>query len=191
MILNPGRVAAFARLAPVETSYAPMFCFALLTIASALASFAFACVTPFAAYAVIAAAMLPLRPALLVVTASWLVNQAIGFGFLHYPADTNTILWGFVIGAAAIAATVAAFETLHLIKAATPVALCPALIVSYAAYELVLFAATPFLGGEGAFTASIVAHLGLLSVLWTTGLVAVCEITRLSRRSFSAQIGPN
>lgn len=50
------------RLSPVESQYPAMFCFGLLTIASALASFAFACAMPFAAYAVIAAAVLPLRP---------------------------------------------------------------------------------------------------------------------------------
>ena len=45
-----------------EPRYAPLFCFALLTAACALASFAFACAAPFAAFAVVAAAMLPLRP---------------------------------------------------------------------------------------------------------------------------------
>lgn len=58
------------RLAPVAPRYAPLFCFALLTMACALASFAFACATPFAAFAVVAAAMLPLPPALLVVGAA-------------------------------------------------------------------------------------------------------------------------
>ena len=51
---------ATARLAPVEPRYAPMFCFALLTAACALASFAFACATPFAAFAVVAAGNAPL-----------------------------------------------------------------------------------------------------------------------------------
>src|SRR5215813_10173122 len=87
-------------LAPVEHRQAPLFCFALLTVSCALA-----CATPFAAFAVIAAAMLSLRPALLVVMSAWLVNQAIGFGALHYPVDTNTVLWGLAIGAAALAAT--------------------------------------------------------------------------------------
>ena len=85
-------------LAPVEPRRAPLFCLVLLMAACALASFAFACATPFAAFAVVAAAMLPWRPALLVVTAAWLVNQAIGFGVLHYPLDRNTVLWGFGIG---------------------------------------------------------------------------------------------
>ena len=90
------------RLTPVEPGSAPLFCFALLTISCALASFAFACATPFAAFAVVAAAMLPLVSALAVVTGAWLVNQVIGFGVLHYPVDANTILWGFAIGLAAL-----------------------------------------------------------------------------------------
>src|SRR6516164_6200799 len=98
------RHADHFRLHPVEPRYASMFCFALLTVSCALASFALACATPFAAFAV-AAAMLPLRPALLVVTGAWLVNQSIGFGALHYPIDGSTVAWGFVIGAAALAAT--------------------------------------------------------------------------------------
>jgi len=172
--------AAAARLAPVEARYAPLFCFVLLTAACALASFAFACATPFAAFAVIAAAMLPLPSALLVTAASWLVNQGIGFGFLHYPVDATTIIWGFVIGAAALAATLTAVLTLRAMpRAGAVVVFAAALILAYAAYELVLFAATPLLGGAGDFTAAIVGRLGLLCVVWTIGLVAACEIARL------------
>src|SRR5262249_61757546 len=97
--------------------YAPLFCFVLVTAACALASFAFACATPFAAFAVMAAEMLPLSSALLVVAAAWIVNQGIGFGALHYPIDANTILWGIVIGAAALAATTAAAGALRLAHA--------------------------------------------------------------------------
>jgi hypothetical protein len=42
-----------------------------------------------------------------------------------------------------------------------------------------LFAATPVLGGAGVFTPAIVGRLGLLSVAWVIGLLAVCEIARL------------
>lgn len=176
----PRPTAASARLTPVEPRYAPLFCFALLTVACALASFAFACATPFAAFAVVAAAMLPLRPALLAVGAAWLVNQGIGFGVLHYPVDAGTILWGFVIGAAALAATAVSTVILRALpRTGSPVALGCALIGAYAAYELVLFAATPFLGGEGDFTVAIVGRLTVLSVLWLVGLVAACEVFRL------------
>ena len=53
-----------------------------------------------------------------------------------------------------------------------------ALLAAYGASKLVLFAATPFLGGAGNSAAAIVARVGLLSVLWLIGLVAVCELVR-------------
>lgn len=168
------------RLHPVAPRVAPMFCLALLTASCALASFALACATPFAAFAVLAAAMLPLRPALLVVTGAWLVNQAIGFGALHYPVDGNTIAWGFAIGAAALLATAMSSVVLRTLpQGRTPLALAVTLVAAYAAYELALLAATPVLGGEGAFTAAIVTRIGLTSAAWLAGLVAACEIVRL------------
>src|ERR1700722_9969620 len=168
------------RLAPVEARHAPFFCFAVLTVACALASFAFACATPFAAFAVTAAAMLPLRPALLVVTGAWLVNQGIGFGALHYPIDGNTMLWGLVIGIAALAATVTSAAILRwLPQRSTPLVLALALVCGYGAYEVALLAATPFLGGADSFTAAIVGRIGVVNVAWLIGLVAACEIVGL------------
>ena len=168
------------RLHPVAPRLAPMFGFALLTVSCALASFALACATPFAAFSVVAAAMLPLRPALLVVTGAWLVNQCIGFGALHYPIDGSAIAWGSVIGAAALVATAASSAVLRMLpQGRTPLMLAITFVAAYAAYELVLLAATPILGGEGAFTAAIVARIGLTSAVWLAGLVAACEIVRL------------
>ena len=169
-----------SRLTPVESRHAPLFGFALLTVSCALASFALACATPLAAFAVIAAAMLPLRPALLVVTGAWLVNQGIGFGALHYPIDGNTMLWGAAIGIAALAATAAASAVLRsLPQNSTPLVLAVALICGYGVYELALLAATPLLGGADSFTAAIVAQIGVSNAAWLIGLVAACEIVRL------------
>ncbi|WP_407119215.1 hypothetical protein [Bradyrhizobium sp. LMG 9283] len=166
---------------PVAPRLALVFCFALLTVSCALASLALACATPFAAFAVLAAAMLPLRPALLVVTGAWLVNQSIGFGALNYHIDGNTITWGFVIGAAAVLSTLAASAVLRMLpQGRMPLMLAMTLFAAYAAYELVLLAAVPFLGGEGAFTAAIVTRIGLTSAAWLAALVAVCEIVRLA-----------
>jgi hypothetical protein len=160
-----------------------LFTFGLLTLACALASFVFACATPFAAFAVIAAEILPLPSALLVVAAAWVVNQAIGFSVHHYPIDANTIFWGVTIGAAALAGTAAAALVLRRAQRANVVvALSLALAAAYTTYELVLLAATPFLGGEGAFTAAIVSRIGVLNILWLIGLVAACEIARLLNR---------
>jgi hypothetical protein len=168
------------RLHPVEARRAPIFCFALLTISCALASFALACATPFAAFAVVAAALLPLRQALLVVTGAWLVNQTIGFGALHYPIDASTIAWGGVIGVAALAATAASAVILRALPMnRAPLMLALALLGAYAAYELVLLAATLFLGGAGAFTAAIVTRIGLTNIAWLIALVGTCEIFRL------------
>jgi hypothetical protein len=168
-------------LAPVEPLHAPLFCFALLTVCCALASFALACATPFAAFAVIAAAMLPLGSALLVVAGAWLVNQGIGFGALHYPIDTNTMLWGLAIGIAAGFATLISAVVLRTLPGGrVPLALALTLLSACCGYEVALLAATPFLGGGGSFTAAIVARIGLLNVAWFIGLVAACETARLS-----------
>jgi hypothetical protein len=172
--------AQSGRLAPVEPRLAPLFCLVLLTAACALASFAFACATPFAAFAAVAAAMLPMRPALLIVTAAWIVNQAIGFGALGYPLNANTILWGLAIGLAALIATATSVLVLRTLpRTGSPTLLSLALVAAYAAYEVVLFAFTPLLGGAGAFTLAIFGRLGVLSLLWLIGLVVACEVFRL------------
>src|SRR5271156_6382076 len=101
------------RLAPVEQRFAPVFCLVLLAGSCALASFAFACATPFAAFAVLAGSLLPLVPALLVMAGAWLVNQAIGYGALGYPLDLHTLLWGLSIGVAALLSTAEAKLLLH------------------------------------------------------------------------------
>jgi hypothetical protein len=169
--------------AEVEPRRAALFCLVLLIAGCALASFAFACATPFAAYAVIAAAMLSLSSALLVVGAAWIVNQAIGFGALHYAHDTNTVFWGLAIGAAALAATAAAALPLRTLSRGSQLAaLGASLLAAYAAYELVLFAFTPMLGSSGAFTIAIIGRLGLLNVAWLVGLLAVCQAATMLDR---------
>jgi hypothetical protein len=168
------------RLAPVEQRHAALFCLALLTLCCVLASLALACATPFAAFAVVAAAMLPIRRAVIVVACAWLVNQAIGFGALHYPIDGNTALWGVTIGASALVATVVAAAALPILpQHRTPLALALALLCAYGAYEVTLLAATPFLGGAGGFTTTIIARLGFLNFAWLIALVVACEIVRL------------
>ncbi len=175
------RPAGSSWLAPIEPRFAPLFCLVLLTAACALASFAFACATPFAAFAVVAGAMLSLPAALLVVAAAWIVNQTIGFGALGYPYDANTLLWGAAIGAAALISTMAAKLVLRSLPRtiSTPTVLAVAIVGAYAAYEVVLFAFTPALGGAGAFTLAVVARLGTLNLLWLIGLVTACEVFRL------------
>jgi hypothetical protein len=155
---------------------APLFCLVLLTVSCGLASFAFACATPFAAFA---GAILPVSAALPVVVAAWIVNQAIGFGVLGYPVELNTFLWGIAIGAAALIATAVSALVRRLPSIGRPVELVLALLAAYVAYEAVLFAFTPVLGGAGAFSVAIIARIGLLNVLWMIGLVAAYELLKV------------
>src|SRR5215471_13146701 len=90
------------------TDTAQLWCVVLLVAGCASASLVFSCATPFAAFAVLAAAALPLRSALAAIVAVWLVNQAIGFGLLGYPRTLDTAAWGLVIGVAAVVATLIA-----------------------------------------------------------------------------------
>ena len=169
------------RLAPTERWYSSLFCLCLLAGSCALASFGFACATPFAAFAVVAADMLPLPQALLVMTAVWIVNQSIGFAALGYPLDASTLLWGFAIGVGALAATA---EASVLVRSPigsnqnAPAALGLAFVGAYSVYEVALFAFTPLLGGVGAFTPHIILSLGALNLLWLIGLSAVCVVCR-------------
>ncbi|MBO0751801.1 MAG: hypothetical protein J2P53_06805 [Bradyrhizobiaceae bacterium] len=176
---------------PVLNRSTPLFILSLLALASALASFAFACATPFAAFAVVAAATLPLSSALCVVMTAWIVNQTIGFGALHYPVDTAAVLWGIIIGAAVLAATAAAAAVLRFARGTNGFAgLGLALAAAYAAYELALGAATPFLGGEDAFAAAIVGRIGLLNVVWLIGLIAATETARLVNSHLRRRTAP-
>ena len=172
----------FAGVAERSTAVA---CFALLSTACALASLAFACAAPFAAFAVIAAGMLPMRSALTTIGLVWLINQAIGFGVLSYPADVNTMLWGVVILAAALASTAAASTVLHHARGNRTVTLGIAFVAAFAAYELPLLAATPVLGGHEAFAPAIVARIISLNALWLAGLVVASEILRMLIRAGS------
>src|SRR5690349_8199692 len=80
----------------------------VLVVVSAVATVGFACVTPFAAFALAAAYVLPARSALLAVAGVWLANQVVGFTVMSYPWDLETAAWGIAIGAAALLATAAA-----------------------------------------------------------------------------------
>jgi hypothetical protein len=152
----------------------------MLVVISAVSSWEFACIAPFVAFAVAAGYALSARGALLTVAAIWLVNQAIGFAVLDYPWTVDTILWGFAIGAAALLAAILACATLRLGLRNNVTAIGAAFGLAFVAYEGGLFLVTFALGGQDAFTPAIVAHVGLLNLGWTVGLVGTYEILRYS-----------
>jgi hypothetical protein len=162
----------------LETSLWP----AVLVVVSAAGTLGFACVTPFAAFALAAAYVLPVRAALLAVAGVWLANQAVGYAALGYPWTVDTLLWGGAIGAAALAATAAASFVLRALAGrGTVAALGVALLVAFCVYEAGLVLVTPVLGGQEAFTPRIVGEFALLNLAWAAALVGALEAWRSTR----------
>lgn len=52
---------------------------------------------PLAGFAIAAGTTLPLKKGLIAMTAIWLVNQAIGFGWRGYPLTVEALTWGAVM----------------------------------------------------------------------------------------------
>jgi hypothetical protein len=161
---------------PDGNRIAPWLWGALLVAVSAIASGVFTCVTPFVAFAVIAALSFDLAGALVVTTGVWLANQAIGFLVLTYPWTGETALWGLAIGASSLLATIAAFQVLDSARRlGTPLAAVAALVVAYGVYEAGLFVAAVGLGGTDEFTAPVLGEVARLNALWLLGLGAAYQ----------------
>lgn len=132
----------------------------LLTGATILGSFVFACATPFPALGALSALFMRKRDAFVLTLINWLANQTIGYGFLHYPQNFNSFAWGAVMGVSALVCTAAAIGTRSLAgRAGWVVSALACFIAAFVAYELALYAAVPFLGDDGAFSAKIVAYV--------------------------------
>src|ERR1700677_1738729 len=117
----------------------------LLLVSSAAGSLALACVTPFAAFAVISVATLPRRRAFAVMAAIWVANQALGYGVLGYPWTVDSVLWGLAIGVAAMAGTWVAGAIRDRVTGLA--AWIAGAVVAFAAYELALLLVALVLGG--------------------------------------------
>ena len=151
-----------------------LLCSILMAASCALASFVFACATPFAGLAVFAAATLAPAPALAAVWGTWLLNQAMGYALLDYPISAESMVWGGALGAGALAATLVAASILNrpgvggLLRR-----YAFALVAAFSAYELCVVAAGILLGSFDVFTFAIVARLALLNVVWFVGLAVL------------------
>jgi hypothetical protein len=128
-----------------------------LIAASLLFSFAIACAVPLAGFAAIAAITLGRRDALLSTGAIWLANQAVGFGFLHYPTDAATLAWGGALGVIALLSCEAAGAMARRLHAATGAGV--AFLAAFVVYEGAIVAITAATG-PGA------DHFALATVSW-------------------------
>ena len=157
----------------------------LLTGAATLGTWAVACATPFAALATLAALRMRARDGLALILLSWAMGQGIGFGLLHYPHDRTTILWGAVLGLAAVAGTVAARSAANVARDDV-VRLPVAFLAALSANKAVIVVVSLRLGGlhlalsprlalrqSAIETVTLVALLLLHHALRRTGLPAV------------------
>src|SRR3546814_495668 len=163
-----------------EPPHSPWLWPVLLVVASTLGSWALACVTPFAALAVIAAYTLAPTRAMLVMAGIWLANQGVGYGILDYPLTFDSLLWGLAIGAAALGATLVAVAIWPMLARCNPLLrLATGLAAAFALYEGSLFLVALALGGLETFSLPLVCSLALQNVAWSTRLAARAEERRV------------
>jgi hypothetical protein len=151
---------------------------ALIIASGTCLSAFFACVTPFAALATLAALKLGRRDAITVVGMVWLANQATGYGLLGYPRTWDSVAWGAAIGVSAGLAVQAA-KGLSTTRPA-PLAVSLPFVAAFAAFEAGLYIAGFALpGGEGAFSATVVGHVFLINAVTLCGLIAAHRLLTL------------
>jgi hypothetical protein len=150
----------------------------LLIAAIAALTTGYTCITPFAAFAVIAAITLSRRDAVILAVALWLTNQAVGFGVLNYPWTASTFAWGVAIGAAAVIATLTAHWAVGRLAAFHILARAAAgLVAAFVFYEVALYAvAVSMLGGTEAFAPAIVGQVLFANAVTLVGLVALHQL---------------
>ena len=125
----------------------PMLWIAVFTVAAVLTSLVFHCATPFPALAAFAAIHLDSRDGVLLMLATWVVSQGIGFCFAGYPWEAATALTGVAIGVAAVLALLAAGVADTALRAGhVAVRLSVAYVVAFAAFKLAIAAASPAIG---------------------------------------------
>ena len=131
-----------------------------------------ACMTPFVALGVMAAATMPRGRAALTVGGVWLANQALGFTVLGYPHTPSTFAWGGALGVAGLAAMLAA-SLLVGRGGVSALRLVTAFVAGFAVYEGLLFAFALAAGGLETFAPPIVARIAANEGVWLAGLAAV------------------
>ena len=177
-----------------DVSARPLW-FGLLIAISAALTTVYTCITPFAAFAVIAATTLSLRVALGLTVAVWLANQAVGFGLLSYPWTAKTLAWGIAIGGAAVLGMLAARWTARRFGSfPAPGCTLAGFVAAFGLYQLALYAvAVSWLGGTGAFSPGIVGHVLLVNAVTLVGLLGLAQLVDVAaalRRRRSARTSP-
>jgi hypothetical protein len=145
---------------------------ALMVAASAALSLGFACALPLAAFATMAAMALAPAAAVGAILAVWLVNQAIGFAFLGYPADPSSFAWGAALGAIALLSLGAATLVLARLRGVAGASL--AFVAAFVVYEGAVYAGCLVSDcGVSDFTPANVARIALINAAAFGALLAI------------------
>ncbi|MDP9008230.1 MAG: hypothetical protein M3N91_05910 [Pseudomonadota bacterium] len=143
----------------------------ILTVVTVVSTLAVACGMPFAALGTLAALYLPRRDAFVLIGVNWIANQAIGFGFLHYPLNWDCYRGGINLLAAAVAGTAAAMLAQQALrKAGAALAVIGAFAAAFVTYEVLLFAITPWRSG-GDFAMPVVRYILYVNAIAFAGLL--------------------
>ena len=154
---------------------------ALIVTAGAGLSLVYACATPFAALATLAALKTDKRDTALVIGLVWLANQVIGYGFLGYPRTWDSLAWGAAIGVAAGVALLAAMALALAPHRKGPFAISLPFVGAFTAYEFSLYLASFVLPTQdGAFSLSVVKQVFLVNAVVLAALVFVHWLATLA-----------
>lgn len=146
---------------------------AFLVVASTAGSMLFACATPFAAVAAVAALTLPARLALVATMGVWLGNQAVGFLLLGYPLTPSSLAWGPVLGGAAILATAAAIQAARPFDRADLRCWLAASAAALVTQQGIVVAAGLI---EGTASLGTAAGVSGFNVVWAAGLAVLYRL---------------
>jgi hypothetical protein len=159
-----------------------------LAASTIVGSLAAACMMPFVALAVVVALSLPIRPALVTVSAIVVANQAIGFTFLGFPAESYTVAWGAALWGATLAAWGIARMVMRPQGDLGAARLLLAGAAAFGTYEALLYSFATQVGGLETFTPAIIVQVALNEGLWLITLVALrLALTGVAPAVFGAQ----
>jgi hypothetical protein len=166
---------------------------ALLVAASVVFTLGFACATPLAGFAAVAALTMTRRDALFLIGLVWLANQCVGFGVLHYPWTADCLAWGVGLGIVALLSALGAeFGAKRFIALNRVLASTVAFISAFVVCEGLLFIASMiFQSGIEDYAPAIVGRSFAINAVAFIGLLVANRLSlvatgRRSRR-FSAR----
>ncbi|SFK34437.1 hypothetical protein [Methylocapsa palsarum] len=151
---------------------------ALLVAASVAFTLGFACATPLAAFAAVAAMTLARRDALSLIGLVWLANQTVGFGVLHYPWTAECLAWGAALGVIALLSVMGAeLGAKRFIASNRLFASSAAFVFAFGVYEGLLFiASVTFQSGVEDYAPAIVGRIFAINAAAFIGLLAMNKI---------------